>query len=113
MESRELNNPKEGYWLIRLAKGGPLVPASIQRIHTTFEPGNPQNEMDRSPFLAAFINGNPVSLEEVWHRKGQPISKEEYLFQLADSAWVRDYAPNDPKANPKKAVDFSTLPIPF
>lgn len=112
-EPRILNQPKPGFWLMKLRKGAPEVPAAIMWVHTTHEPGNPDNLMERSPFLAAFIAGEPVSLNRVWESRGRPISETEYRYLLADLEWVRQYAPTDPKANPRQKVDLSTMAPPF
>jgi hypothetical protein len=63
--------PQPGYWMIRLVSGGPEVPACICVVQTLHEPGIPENLMERSPFLAAFILGKPAGLDEVWKRRGR------------------------------------------
>lgn len=112
-ERRDISRPQEGYWLVRLVKKGPLVPAAIIREHTTAEPGNPTNKMERSPTLAAYIAGNPCDIDKVWLRRGAPISEAEYKYQVADGEWARSYAPNDPKAEPNKPIDLLKSRTPF
>lgn len=95
-----------------MTKGGPFVAAAIQWVHTTFEPEEPSNKMlgTRSPFLAAFLDGNPVSLDEVWHRKGDPITKAEYDYMVANAAWAKEHAPHEAIATPRKQLDLRLLP---
>lgn len=112
MAARQIDRPCEGHWLVRLVKGGPLVPARIARVQTTHDPvtGEP---MDRSPHWHAEIAGEVVAVDDVWHRRGQPITEAEYRYRLADMAWAAEHAPTEPVARPRQRVDFATMPIPF
>jgi len=96
--------------MIRLVKGGPEVPACIQYEQTTHEPGNPENVMERSAILTARIRGDVVPTDRVWLRRGRPITKAEYDFQIADAQWAAKYAPAEPKASPDKPVDLNSIP---
>lgn len=102
--------PEPGFWLVRLARGGVEVPARIFRHTTTEEPGDPANRMERPSFLVAEILGEPVDLEEVWHRRGRAIDEAEYRYQVADFAHARDWRPGDPKATPRAPIDLTRLP---
>lgn len=112
---RQTLKPEVGRWLVRLGKNTPRVPAAIMWVETTAEPGEPQNDMHgtRSPFLAAFIAGEPVGLDEVWLRRGEPISELEYRFQIADGIHAKAFRPGDPKAEPRKQIDLMQVPLPF
>lgn len=110
---RPILSPRPGYWLLRLAKNGPRLPAAIMWVHTTREPGNPMNAMERSPFLAAFIAGDPVSLDEVWLRRGTAIAEDEYNFRIADLRHARKFRPDDPLTKPREAIDLDNVPLPF
>lgn len=109
-ESRRIDQPQEGRWLVRLGRNRPLIPAAIMRVQTTSEPGESSNLMERSPFLAAFIGGEPVALYEVWEGKGTPITDDEYRFRVAEMAWAKRYAPSEPIARPKEAVSLFDRP---
>lgn len=111
--NRRMDAPQPGFWLMRQVKGGPRVPASIQMVHTTFEPGDVGNRMDRSPFLAAFIAGEPVALDEVWLRRGEPTTKADHDFRVADLRWAREHSPDEPQAQPRKSIDLMTARLPF
>lgn len=115
MVSRTLNQPEPGWWLVRLVKGGPLAAACIRVVHTTCEPGNEANDMTgtRSPFLAAFVNDEPVDMDRVWMTRGEPITEAEYKHRCAVAAWAKAHAPNDPAAKPHKRVDLMTAALPF
>jgi hypothetical protein len=110
---RVIDRPEPGYWLVRLIKDGPWVPAAIVRVQTMHEPGEPDNLMERSPFLAAEIAGDTVAVDEVWQRRGQPITADEYVQRVAQIKWARQHAPHDPIANPRERIDPLTAPLPF
>jgi hypothetical protein len=117
----------EGYWLVRerlgFNKWGPPLPAAIMRVHTTVEPGQPTNRMERSPFLAAFVGGEPVSiysLQQETHtygnriyRREREISESDYRFRLADLEWSKQHAPHEPQARPREALNLLQATLPF
>ncbi len=108
-EQRQIDKPMPGYWMIRLAKGAPEVPACIEYEQTTHEPGNPENVMERSAVLTARIRGEVVPIDRVWLRRGRTITKAEHDFQVADARWAERHAPAEPKANPDKPIDLNKL----
>ena len=110
---RRIDAPRPGFWLIRLVKGGPEVPARIYRHSTTHEPGDPANEMERPSFLLAEIAGEPAELDDVWLRAGRAIDEAEYLFQVADHAHAREWRPRDAKADPRRRIDHLAVALPF
>jgi hypothetical protein len=112
-DARPIDRPSPGYWMVTLRRGGVPVPACIRWVQTTHEPEFPENLMERSRFLIAEINGEPVDMASVWERRGRPITEAEYLFQIADHAWAREHSPYDPKADPTKPVDFNDMPVIF
>ena len=107
--ARDITRPMPGYWAVRLTRGGPLVPAAIVWERSTYEPDNPTNLLDRSAILTGYIGGKMVSPSEVWERKGKPITKAEYEFELKDAAWAKDFAPQEPKAQPERYVDLREI----
>jgi hypothetical protein len=109
---RDMSRPECGFWLVKRGRNTPQVPARI--FWCDHEPNEPTNILDRwpIPFLAAEIAGKPVDLDEVWHRKGTPITEKEYLFLMAERAWLQKYQPNDPLANPDKPVRIADIPLP-
>lgn len=101
--ARSISHPQPGYWLMRLVKAGPLVPAAIIKFETRYEPDS----------LAAFICGDQVPLDDVWLRRGEPITKEEYEFRVADQAWAKQWAPEEAQAKPDQPINLMTTPLPF
>lgn len=119
---------RPGYWLARRRVGprgsyGPLVPAAIILIQTDAEPERPDNFMERSPFYAGFFAGEPVSvwaLQQATHATGEmiirrerEIDRAEYLYRLADLAWAKQHAPDEPAAQPHRAVNLMQARLPF
>lgn len=104
-----------GYWLIRL--GGyktPAVPACIRWVHTTHEPGLPENVMERSRFLAAFIKDEPVGFDEVLGRHlEKEITADEYRYHVDNARWAKAYAPREAMTRPRQRVDWFDQPPPF
>jgi hypothetical protein len=112
-EPRELDKPRPGYWMLRVVKNGPLVPAAIFLRPYVEETDEPDASMERHPHYEAFIGGESVPVEKVWHRKGEPITEREYLYQLSDQAWARQYAPDEPKAQSQTPINHLTVKPPF
>lgn len=112
---RSIAAPETGYWLVRRGQGFPWCPAAILRLLTAYEPECPENRMEgtRSPFLAAFVSGEPVSIAEVWERRGRPISRAEYQRQLAEMAANLRLNRYDPRFRPGDRVKLAALTIPF
>lgn len=109
--SRTLGVYEVGYWAIKLAKGAVEVGACIQYERTHFEPGNPENLMDRSAILTARVNGEIVPLDRVWLTRGRVVDKAEYDWLVADRAWAKKHRPDSPEANPSKKIDWKTVRI--
>ena len=85
-ETRNIDAPQPGYWAMTLCKGGPDVSACIERRSTGF--------------LIAKINGEVVTLSDVWEWRGRPITKEQFERMPII-------------ASPRERVDLEKLPIPF
>lgn len=110
---RDITRPAPGFWMIRLVRGGPEVPACIVYETTTHEPGDPSNQMERPGCMQAYISGEPVALHVVWETRGRAITSQEYAYQIADQRWHEANAPVAPKANPTDAIDLNNCPLPF
>lgn len=113
MPPRRIDRPEPGHWAVRLVRGGPAIPARIFWAQTTHEPGNPENRMERSPFLAAEIGGEVADVDDVWLRRGTPITEAEYRYRVAEMQWAKEHAPREAVARPRQRVDFAALPLPF
>lgn len=108
---------KRHYFRARMAKDGVFVP-----VMTFFGPPYVDGqELDRAPRWQALVNAEPtarailmgdqlpIEVDGVTLRNLEPIKEHEYRFMVADAAHARDYRPDDPKASPRKAIDFNTL----
>lgn len=108
------------FFRARLAKAGPFIPVKVWH-------GLPLvdgEEVDRSPRLQALVetettaravlhvgdDGVPVEIDGVMLRNVEPIAERVYRFMIADAEHAREWRPDHPKATPRKAVDFNTLP---
>lgn len=117
--SRNISRPEPGYFRLRLVKGGPLVGAQIAYAPTrdpiTDEP------LDRSWYWSAIVNGEQIGepsvrpgdqVFRIWE-SGDRIDEAEYSYMIASARWASEYAPDEPLANPRAAVNLMTTPVPF
>ena len=116
-----------GYWLVRVRLGrrqyGPMTPAAIIRLHTRTEPGEADNPMDRSPFYAAFLAGEPIDIWSIQfsaHTAGKhiirterEITRREYDRMMAEIAEARRQNRYLPMAVPFQAPSIRDMEIPF
>lgn len=109
---------------VQLAKDGPFCP-----VKTWYgQPLDPvTNEpLDRSPRWNVLLNGefidpdrlliiigNGLATDDIVTIKGKLITEDEYLHLLEIRAWAMAHSPASPEANPRKAVDLMTAPLPF
>lgn len=113
---KDPNRPEPGYWMIKLVRNGPLVPACVRMTETTHEPGNESNDMTgtRSPQLAAFILDEPASLDRVWTAvKHAYIDEKEYQYRVELARWAKQHSPEEAAAQPRKPIDLLREPPPF
>jgi hypothetical protein len=103
--------PAPGYWLMRFVRLGPWVPCAIMRLRTQHEPGNEDNKMERSPFLAAYISGEVVALEDIAHRRGRRIAPEEYWQAVGEIQRARARNEYDPRLHPRKPVNLGAINV--
>jgi hypothetical protein len=116
MERVFLNRPVCGFYTMTLVKKGPLVPVEIRDVsERDYELGRPESDylMEDQRWIAV-INGEEKAVEHAWPWCSKsPITEAEYRYLLADARHAADWRPDDPKANPRKAIDLLTSPIPF
>jgi hypothetical protein len=116
-----LIRPEPGFYVMRLARGAPLVPALIHQLCPMVvpRPGAPEEPhpddwcrpLDRSPHYRAQIDGKPVAVERVWTARSLlPISPAEYQFRVGElRQWARVH-PRMPEARPQLPVNLAALP---
>ncbi len=116
--THNIASPQPCYRQVKETKGGVWVGARIHRTcHCTVNGGDEsaahpwRGTCDRYPHLEAEINGRPANVDRVW-TSGQEIDETEYLFLIDDRKHAVRYRPASPEANPRKPVDFNTLPPP-
>jgi len=107
LRHRVMNRPQLGFWMIRMRRGGPEMPACIAL--SDHEPGNAGNKLDTGPILVANVGYEERDPIEVWSMKGRAITEAEYRFEMARVAWVRAHAMDEPEATPRKPVDLAAL----
>jgi hypothetical protein len=91
-----IDRPQPGWYLARLVKRGPLVPARIWRFDGRFY---------------AEVAGRAVDPLALWPRvAARPITEDEYHRLVAEAARC---APDEPAANPTKPVNLAALPAVF
>ena len=98
-KSRPVGEPQPGYFLMKLSRGGPQVPAQIRKIDGLW---------------SAVINGeafppasDPAAAPRVftiWH-SAEEITEAEYRRRLAES---KQAPPDHPLANPREAISTKT-----
>ena len=101
--------PQPGHYKTRLVKGGPFVPARVWLNETDKDEAGDYLE-DQGLMMeidGEFINPQYIDQKWVW-MMGNPITKQEYDFLLADSDHAKQYRPDDPKAQPTKSIDLAT-----
>jgi len=108
-----------GYWLIRRRKRAPQIPARTYLCD--HEPGDEENKLDRwpLPILAGEIAGDvadPLDIfgarERVPLKPRPPLKtvEQEYAYRVQDMRHARIYRPDDPLAQPHRAVDLTRIP---
>lgn len=99
------DQPRVGYWMVRVARNCPFVAARIWWEQTTTDPvsGEP---MDRSPFLAAQIGLNIVRWQDVWSLVEFVESSSEQQDALVNPP-LSDRAPRNGRARALKWAPLS------
>lgn len=117
--------PREGHYATTLVKNGPRVPVRIWFGAPIID----GEEQDRAPRWNVETDGRTdrweknddgyrcrvaLDVDRFWpYVAREPITEEEYRFLVADADHARTWRPDHPKAQPRKAVDFNTLPMRF
>lgn len=109
MTARDITRPRPCYGMLRLVRGGPLVPCAIKYESTQHAPGEPDNPIERPGCLVAYIAGEQVEIAAVWERRYQECSEQDYLYALALLLWRRQHEAADPLA----PLDCATAAPPF
>lgn len=103
---RAINQPEPGYFLMRLIKGGPHVPAQICRNDSGvwWAVVNGQGHAAHTdPALAPLVF-------TIWH-SGQEIDRATYEHRLKLKEWAEKHHPDHPAAKPREKIDRLKTPI--
>ena len=101
--------PQCGWFKCRLVKKGPFVPARIWVVAETDDNGDLIDE----ELYQCEVDGEYRDPEQQWlHLSKYPIPKAEFDYLTSLAAWARACEPSHPLANPRKAVDYTTAPMP-
>jgi hypothetical protein len=109
------------HFLLRLTRGGPLVPARLQELDHEF--GEPDNHRDRWPptVLVADIAGEIVPPEELTDRfhwkaghwkHAAAITEGEYRHLMDVLRWAERNQPDHPSLRPRRRIDPRTARLP-
>lgn len=109
------------YFMLRLRRDGPLVPARI--IEIDHEPGEPDNPRDRWPATLCCVDiaGEVRPPEELTERffapmshwkYAEPVSETEYRYQLTRLRWAEKNRPSDPALQPRRKIDPRQVVLP-
>jgi len=121
---RVLLRPRPDFYVMRLRRGAPLVPALIYQLcpmvvpqPTAVDGPHPDDwcrPLDRSPCYGALIDGERVAVDRVWTARSlRPVSPAEYVFRIGPlRRWARAN-PVMPEARPDCSVDLTLLPSLF
>jgi hypothetical protein len=100
-KSRSVAEPEAGFFLMRLVRNGPFVPARIRHIDRMWSA-----VINGEAFPASSDPANAPRVFSIWHSAEQ-ITEAEYRKRLLQS---RDAPPDDPLANPDRPIDLTILP---
>lgn len=103
---------------VRLVKRGPLCPSVVMWVATVHEPGAPDNLMERSPHIAAYLSGEvfdgpPARLYTMGKAGTSHITRAEYERAVAAISANRRANRFDPRCFPFDPVDVEQMPLPF
>jgi len=111
-EGNEMNDtPQPGHYKTRVVRNGPFVPARVWiNVPERDEAGDLMDDEGLMMEVdGEFVNGQHMDQKWLW-MIGNPITKQEYDFMIADSDHAQKYRPGDPKSQPTKPIDLSTQP---
>lgn len=106
----EFETPHCGWFMTRMVRGGPWVPA---RIWIEQELCPDTGELLSDEVMKCEIAGQLRDPYESWHYLfREPIEEAAYLYLMARAEYARAWAPEEPAANPFKATDWLKVPTP-
>jgi len=102
--------PQCGWYMRRLVKGGPHVPARIWYESETDADG----ELTGDEVMRCEVNNKYEDPEEQWlWLAGKPILPVEYDYLTAVRNYAVAHAPDEPLANPRRPIDWAKTELPI
>ena len=112
--ARDVGKPEPGYFLMRLVRGGPQVPARICRIlpSTDHPEGLWWAEVNGETYASHADPSSAPMVFRIWH--GAEFSTaEEYQYRLKLKRWAETHQPDHPAAKPRAKIDRLKTPTIF
>lgn len=109
---RRIDVPRQGAYLLRLVKNGPLVGAVILRRDGAW------HVMVDGDWLGPSVEPWPtdwpefLAMMERVHIGGRPSDDAEVQFRIGKKRWAMIHEPTNAAANPKRAINRDTA-VPF
>lgn len=105
------DTPAEGYYRMRLVRGGPLVGIKIW-YGPPLDPST-LDVMDRGFCWNALANGDWIDVDRVWPAcANEMIDEAEYRYLAALTQHAKQTDGANPMANVRRATDWSTATPP-
>jgi len=111
-EQRDPGEPEEGYYAIKLVKGGPEVAAEICAGQAVGVPLVTIWFAKIDGEISGTFHPDPQlidSVQQIW-LFGRKITEQEYDFMLARARHAKLHDPQSPWANPRKPLDLKSIP---
>ena len=103
------SEPMAGFYKRKLVRGGTWVAARIWIAGAKDELNRPIEDQT----MHCEVDGQPRDPVDEWlWLAANPIDETEFKLLSRLGPWARQHAPNDPNADPTKAIDFMKAPIP-
>jgi hypothetical protein len=104
------STPQCGLYKRKIVRGGAWVAARIYKTGERDDLGR----LIEDEQMHCDVDGKPVdNPDDAWlWLADNPIDEVEYKMLMRLGPWARQHAPTDPNADPTKAIDFMTAPIP-
>lgn len=101
------------WYTTRLAKGAPEIACELRIVDGDRDPDT--GELMSDQLLVALVDGNRQDFGNGWPIgwPWKPVDRLTFRTRLEQAAWARNYAPQDPLANPHRRPDLSRAPLPF
>jgi len=100
---RAIDKPEEGFFRLRLVRGGPYVPARIAHDETGW-----WAEIDGQRYQPHPDPTHSEGVFRIWHG-GRVIDEAEYRHMLAVRGWAERSMPQHPSATPREPIDAEKL----